>query len=286
MPKELKNYRFTSDFVEGIERFYWNNKLSAFILVEETIPVVMLLGDSWSHRRKGLTWLEYTSKDVETPNLHDASVMFKFRTVFQNLYRFENLSSPFFNDPMRLKSVDYLKRLEGTLSTIQRDMNKRITSYSSIIDRIFSSLPGYLVCIHGLNEIIRPSSSMHERPVVQQEQALEFFIELNSELAESYRNSLQRKVNLVMSDVRWVDLEFKERKRQLSYKVVNSIQVQPDYLAWVYVELWLITHRPNFYKFYADLACAEESRKISKFKSSFNKLLFILFSGVVKSQQH
>ncbi|CAH7666818.1 hypothetical protein BY996DRAFT_6415155 [Phakopsora pachyrhizi] len=281
MPEELENFQFTSDFLEGIERFYWNNELNTFVLVEETIPMVMFFCDSWSHKKKGSTWVKYSSKGLETRHLQDAPASFKFKSVFTNVYRLEKLGDSFYNEKMRLKSVDYLRELEGTLSMIKRDMNKSMNRYSHIIDRIFSSLPGYLVLVHGINEIIRPRSLMHKRPVSQQEQALDFFIELHSELADSYRISQQGKVNVVMSDVRWANLKFNERKRHLAYKIVNSNHIYGDHLAWVYVELWLITHRLNFYKC-TDLATAEKDKKISKFKSSLNKLLFLLFSGIVK----
>ncbi|CAH7665960.1 expressed protein [Phakopsora pachyrhizi] len=279
MPQELENYQFTSEFLHGIQNCYWNNELSIFVIAEEKIPYVMSLGDSWSFSRNGRKWLTYSAKGLETPNLHEASDWFAFTSVFLKLYKFENLNGVFFTEKMRRTAVNFFKGLEENLSGLQ----KRIKH--SVLERIFNSLPGYLVCVHGINEIIRPSSSIHQQPLSQQEEALKFFIELHSELSDVNEISHQKRFEGVIGDKKWKYLSLKEQKRNLLYKIVNFTRLQADRLAWIYVELWLINYRPKLHSLYTDFTSIKDIRKTSKFKNSLNKLLFLLFSAVLKQQR-
>ncbi|KAI8450637.1 hypothetical protein BY996DRAFT_6417190 [Phakopsora pachyrhizi] len=168
MPKELENYRFTSEFLYGIENCFWSNELGIFVLVEETVRKVMFAGDSWSHKRKGYKWLGYSAKGLETPKLHEASVGFRFSSVFLKLYTYEKLNRTFFTEKMRLSALKFLTGLEKKLGVIQSETKKRRSSYRSIIDRIFRSLPGYLVLSAGTGSLFFHRTALRCCTVLQE----------------------------------------------------------------------------------------------------------------------
>ncbi|KAI8460136.1 hypothetical protein BY996DRAFT_6744847, partial [Phakopsora pachyrhizi] len=278
MPNDLENYRFTSEFLKSIEKCFWNNELGIFVLAEETIPKMIFSAEIWAYSKKGSRWIVYSPKGFEISNQQNALNWFNFRPVFTKLYKFENLGEAFFTEEMRVSCVNFFKGLEKKLSNVQIEAGKRKDTKYSILDQIFHSLPGYLVCVHFISEIIRPISLMHERPIGKQEEALNFFIELHSELHELYRKSLRKKFKGVFHDKSWADLSFEEQKRHLSYKIVNFTHLQANQLAWVCVELWLIRYRPKLYRMCSDTTNMDCAGKILKLKIFINKLLFILFS--------
>ncbi|CAH7666047.1 hypothetical protein PPACK8108_LOCUS364 [Phakopsora pachyrhizi] len=265
MPNDLENYRFTSEFLKSIEKS------------EETIPKMIFSAEIWAYSKKGSRWIVYSPKGFEISNQQNALNWFNFRPVFTKLYKFENLGEAFFTEEMRVSCVNFFKGLEKKLSNVQIEAGKRKDTKYSILDQIFHSLPGYLVCVHFISEIIRPISLMHERPIGKQEEALNFFIELHSELHELYRKSLRKKFKGVFHDKSWADLSFEEQKRHLSYKIVNFTHLQANQLAWVCVELWLIRYRPKLYRMCSDTTNMDCAGKILKLKIFINKLLFTLF---------
>ncbi|KAI8446081.1 hypothetical protein BY996DRAFT_7873425 [Phakopsora pachyrhizi] len=284
----LSEFEIDKNFFEAVKSLLWKDNEGVFYTTEKVISELMDNVNRKCHVHTSKTWVKYShTAQIMPSDSTSAACKFQFREVFSKILTYENFSTFLFTDSMRQKSKERFKDIEKRLYNKKKEIKISGQSLNNFIGRIWDGLAGFLAYVHAITALIPSDSSLpltNSKLENNQEEALDFFFELNKDAENFLRNYTQRRNKKTYYDKCWRDLSY-EDKVQRSLDEIFNLKTSKDKKAWLYIELWMIRCRPELYLIATKKLTGGISDTRSKFRSIVNRIFFPFFSGIQKYYQ-
>ncbi|KAI8449224.1 hypothetical protein BY996DRAFT_7503161 [Phakopsora pachyrhizi] len=233
-------------------------------------------------------WIKFSSSRRIVPSdPTSARTKFNFRIVFPKFLTYENFAGVFFTEDMRSRIIGEFKDLERRFVMKKEEHKIYKKHVKRFMDSIWAALTGFLAYVHAINAIIVSDSVLpleNYKIVEKQEEAFNFFFDLHKDAENFVRCDSERKTHKLKVEEGWKDLSFEVKRNHVLDIIFNS-EARLERKAWLCIELWMIKYRPELYNIATNNSTNGILGKYNKFRSFINRVLFPLFSGILKYQK-
>ncbi|CAH7685189.1 expressed protein [Phakopsora pachyrhizi] len=234
-------------------------------------------------------WIKFSSKNLRTPGERTAGETFSFRTVFNKLITYENLSEFFCTNHINQEIIPFFENLKTRISNkLSVNFKRREISLNIFLKSVWLGMIGFMAYVHLINSIIMPSDCIipltYEQLVESQEEAFKFFIKLHDDIEILWVDQRNTSSKRTYSKRTFNQLSFEEIRKHSLKQILNA-NLYNNQNVWIYLELWLIKFRPNLYKMAAQFSIDGSLVVNSRFSSLLNKIGFLFFSGFLKHKK-